>query len=394
MMEPIPVLMYHSVAPQITDWAFSGLSLEPDVFEDQISTLSSSGYTSVTLAELHDYVSGKGRLPPKAIVLTFDDGYVDNWVFAFPILRKHGFRATVFISTDFIDRRNVVRPTLDDVWQARCKREDLTWRGFLCEGELRRLLSSELVDIQAHSKTHTWYFISRRIVDFHHPGDRFPWLAWNERPDRKYLYMEEDQSQFVPFGSPVYEHAPSAIARRYFPDPAVGAKLAAYAQDRGGARFFERPDWRDRLRRFSDQIASGASGERVESQEERLTRLRDEIVLSKQELETIIGREVRFLCWPGGAYDKTSVEIAGEAGFAAWTLGSRTEVARMNLPGEDPAWIRRTAVVPRWTYRGREVCPVDGRFLKYMIEKYKGARLSGLRLKWYKAGRLLASYLR
>ena len=394
MAEPIPVLMYHSVAPELADWAFSLLSLDPGVFEDQISTLSSAGYTGVTLAELYDYVSGKGRLPPRAVVLTFDDGYVDSWVFAFPILRKYGFRATVFVSTDFIDRRNVVRPTLDDEWQGRCGREDLSWRGFLCEAEMKRLLSSDLIDIQAHCKTHTWYFVSRKIVDFHRPGDAFPWLAWNERPDRKYLYMEEDQSEFVPFGSPLYEHAPSTIAHRYFPDPDIARKLAAYVEDRGGGRFFERADWRDRLRRLSDEITPEASGERVESPEERVTRLREEIVLSKQELENTIGREVRFLCWPGGAYDKTAVEIAREAGFTAWTLAGAAGAGRKNLPGEDPAWIRRMAVTPRWTYRQREICPVDGRFLKYMIETYKGSRLSGLRLKWYKAGRLIASYLK
>jgi peptidoglycan/xylan/chitin deacetylase (PgdA/CDA1 family) len=393
MSEPVPVLMYHSVAPEMKDWVFRYLSLDPVVFEDQISALARSGYVPVFLSELHDYVSGKRRLPPKSIVLTFDDGYVDNWVFAFPILRKYGFKATIFVSTDFIDRRDTIRRTLDDVWQGRCKYEDLTWRGFLCESEMKSMLSSDLIDIQAHGKTHTWQFISARILDFHHPGDAYPWLAWNAAPERKYLYMEEDQSEIVPFGSPVYEHDKAIEARRYFPDPGVQRQLTHYVEQHGGTRFFTRPDWKDELMLLSSQIASQAPSYRTETESERLTRLKEEIALSKQELEEVIGRRTDFMCWPGGAYDQTALEIAAEAGFIAWTAGSRAG-SRRNLPGEDPQWIRRTAVVPWWSYRGREICPIDGSFLKHIINAYKGYAFSGMRLTLHKLGRLFAGRLR
>jgi peptidoglycan/xylan/chitin deacetylase (PgdA/CDA1 family) len=393
MTEPVPVLMYHSIAPEIEGWAFKYLSIHPDVFEDHIVTLKSAGYTGILLSDLFDFVSGKRRLPPKAVVLTFDDGYLDNWVFAFPILRKHGFKGTVFVSTDFIDRRAGTRANLDDVRQGRASAGDLEYRGFLRSDEVGRMLLSESMDVQGHCKTHTWYFTSPEIVDYHRPQDPYPWLAWNARPERKPLYLAEDQSGLVRLGSPVYAHEKAAIARRYFPDPSVESALADYVDGHGAERFFSNPGWRAELDRVSAGVFKEGLSDRYESDDERMTRLREEILLSKQELDNLTGRPVRFLCWPGGAYDDKAVAAAREAGYVAWTLGSRDRGPRKNVPGEDPAWISRTAVVPQWLYRGRTVCDIDGEFLKRVIESYKGFAFAGLRLKWLKIGRLIRSYL-
>ena len=392
MAEPIPVLMYHSIAPPIEGWAFSYLSIHPDVFEDQMSTLERAGYVPILLSDLFEYVAGRRRLPPKAIVLTFDDGYLDNWVFAFPILRRHGFKGTVFASTDFIDRRDATRPNLDDVREGRVKHDDLRWSGFLSAAEMRRMLLSDLMDIQGHCKTHTWYFTSPEIVDFHHPGDAYPWPAWNARPERKPLYLEEDQSGFLPLGAPVYAHARAAAARRYFPDPRVEQELGDYVEAHGGAGFFEKQGWRDDLEKVSAGILRQGLNDRYESEDERMTRLREEITLSKQELETLVDKKIDFLCWPGGAYDETAIEVARESAYLAWTLSSRDRGGKKNRPGEDPTWISRTAAVPWWYFKGRKVCTVDGEFLKRTIAAYKEFNLAGLSLKWFKLGRLLGSY--
>jgi peptidoglycan/xylan/chitin deacetylase (PgdA/CDA1 family) len=393
MAEAVPVLMYHSIAPEIEGWAYNYLSIKPVVFEDQVAALKDAGYVAVSLRELFEYVAAKRRLPPKAVVLTFDDGYLDNWVFAFPILRKYGFRGTVFVSTDFIDRRSETRPNLDDVWQGRATQADLEWRGFVGADEIKRMIVSEAMEIQGHCKTHTWYFTSPEIVDFHHPGDAYPWLAWNARPERKHLYLEEDQSGFVALGSPVYSHAKAMVARRFFPDPGVERTLGDYVEGHGGSGFFGKAGWREELGHVAAGVAGDSAGGRYESREERMTRLRDEILLSKQELTGLTGKPVDFLCWPGGAYDETALGIARDAGYVAWTLSSRDPGPKWNMPGEDPMWIRRTAAAPWWSYKGRRICAVDGEFLVRILEAYKGFALAGVRLKWLKVGRLLRSYL-
>ena len=392
MQEAIPVLMYHSVAPTIENWAFRHLSLDPAIFEDHLATLAHAGYRAVSLQDLYNYVSGKGRLPSKSLVLTFDDGYLDNWVFAYPILKKHGFSATIFVSTDFIDMRGLVRPTLEDVWRGGCGREALTYAGFLSVPEITAMLASGVIDIQAHCKTHTWYFTSGEIVDFHHPGDSYPWLAWNARPERKSLYLAEDQSRYVPFGSPVYTHEKSLTARRYFSDSMTQEHLVRWVSANGDIRFFDKPDWKEHLRREAERVPPGTGG-RYEDDRGRLLRLREEIGGSKRDLEDMLNKRVDFLCWPGGAYDETSVEIARDAGFLAWTLASRLAGARRNVPGEDPGWIRRLPVGPWWHWRGRKRAAVDGEFLRLLIEAYKAAPFSQFALKRYKLGKLLSSYV-
>ena len=391
MQEPIAVLMYHSVAPALKSWDFSYLSLPPALFEDHVATLKRAGYTSITLSQLYDYISGRIRLPHKSIAITFDDGYLDSWVFAFPVLKKYGFTGTVFISTDFIDRGADIRPNTDDVEDGRLGRDDLDWRGFLSPAEMRRMADSQVIDVQAHGKTHTWYFTSGEIVDFHRPGDGYPWLGWNARPDRKPMYLAEDQTDFVPLGSPVYSYAPALVARRYFPDPRVEAELAAAVRDLGGRAFFENREWRGILKERASALVTAGVNARLESDAERLTRLREEIVLAKRELSQVLGRPVEFLCWPNGEYDEDCVNLAREAGFKAWTLRSRERHVRRNLPGEDPRWIRRLDVSPWWYCRWRKVCHVDGGFLERQIADYKGFALSGFKLKWYKMEKFVES---
>jgi peptidoglycan/xylan/chitin deacetylase (PgdA/CDA1 family) len=393
MNEPVAVLMYHSVAPVMDDWVFKYLSIDPSLFDDHVATLKRKGYVPVSLQDLYDYVSGRTRLPPKAMVITFDDGYLDNWVFAFPILRKYGFKGTVFIPTDFIDRRDITRLNLQDVWQGKCSYGDLHYRGFLSVPEMKRMLVSEAMDIQGHCKTHTWYFASDRIVDFHHPGDGYPWLAWNARPDRKPHYMEEDQDSFVNLGTPVYDHGESLVVRKYFPDPRVESELCGFVESMGGRSFFQEPGWREIL---FDKAASARreAGGSHETEAERVSRLRSEIWLPREEMSNLLDRPVDYLCWPGGAYDDTCLDIARDSGYSSWMLRSRDRHMRKNVPGEDPSWTRRMDVSPAWYRHGREICALDGDFLEHLIARYKGFFMAGLRLKWYQAEKLVGSYFK
>lgn len=105
----LPILMYHylSAPPPDADVVRRDLSIAPDQFEAHLAYLRQAGYETISLGELADAAEGKITLPPKPIILTFDDGYRDNYENAFPILKKYGYKATFFIFTQPIDANNV-----------------------------------------------------------------------------------------------------------------------------------------------------------------------------------------------------------------------------------------------------------------------------------------------
>lgn len=97
----VPILTYHYIAnnPNPKDRARDYLSVPPDKFEAQMSYLAQNGYTPVTLDTLYGIFSGRASVAGKPVVLTFDDGYIDFYTIAFPILRRFNFHAVSFIPT-------------------------------------------------------------------------------------------------------------------------------------------------------------------------------------------------------------------------------------------------------------------------------------------------------
>lgn len=92
----LPILMYHHVSPQ------SGLvTISPGNFTAQMAWLASNGYHTTSCADLEGFLCGK-PLPEKSVMLSFDDGYLDNYVHAYPTLRQYGLHAVVFAVTDWI----------------------------------------------------------------------------------------------------------------------------------------------------------------------------------------------------------------------------------------------------------------------------------------------------
>jgi len=94
--DKIPILMYHKVSPYIHHGGI-GLRVTPDNFEEQMKYLYERGYRTITLDQLFDIWERRETPPPRTIILTLDDGYQDNYLFAFPILKKYGFTATIFL---------------------------------------------------------------------------------------------------------------------------------------------------------------------------------------------------------------------------------------------------------------------------------------------------------
>ncbi len=121
----VPVLMYHAVSDEC--WGYEELFVSPSSMDEQLKYLVDNGYDPIwfeDLAHLEDY--------DKPVILTFDDGYEDNYLELFPLLEKYNVKATIFvIGQDYVGIEHKMNET-----------------------QIRELSDSGLVSIQSHSYTH------------------------------------------------------------------------------------------------------------------------------------------------------------------------------------------------------------------------------------------------
>ena len=96
--QAVPVLTYH----RFGDNCDSPLCMPAEVFEAQLGYLKKNGYHSVTPEEMLDFLQYRRALPKKSVWITMDDGYRSTYQVAYPLLKKYGFTATLFIYTDFV----------------------------------------------------------------------------------------------------------------------------------------------------------------------------------------------------------------------------------------------------------------------------------------------------
>lgn len=131
----VPILLYHYVE-YVTDKKDSirqSLNIQPNIFEAQVKTLRDNGYTFMTAKELGEVIDGKRDMPPKPVLLTFDDGHYDLDTVILPILKKYHAKATAYIIPGFIDNPD-----------------------FLTKAQLQDVVRSQLVDIGAHTVHHAY----------------------------------------------------------------------------------------------------------------------------------------------------------------------------------------------------------------------------------------------
>ena len=125
----VPILMYHS----ISDKENSSLHVSPESFQKQMAFLKRKRYSVISLDELVTGIREGKKFPSKTVVITFDDGYRDNYLDAFPVLSKYDFPATIFLVTGYVGKKN----------------EYLTW-------DQVRLMQKHDIDFGGHTRNNTY----------------------------------------------------------------------------------------------------------------------------------------------------------------------------------------------------------------------------------------------
>ncbi len=137
--------MYHMIREPVQGAKFNSLRVSPKNFEKQIRYLSGSGWRFFTMAEL---INSKQNFPEKSVVITFDDGYEDNFTSALPILKKYNAKATIYLVVDRHNRE----------WSSKRKKKnnnnELMREPKLQDHQVAELIQSGLIEIGSHTLTH------------------------------------------------------------------------------------------------------------------------------------------------------------------------------------------------------------------------------------------------
>lgn len=127
--------MYHSVGDNNNLF-----TVKPDDFEKQMTYLSENKFNVISLSSLLDLLVSKKIMPPKTIVITFDDGYEDNFSVAFPIFKKYNLHASIFLITGMIGVERTPRGG--------------TNIKMLSLDQIKKMQSSGLLDFYPHTENH------------------------------------------------------------------------------------------------------------------------------------------------------------------------------------------------------------------------------------------------
>lgn len=129
----IPVLLYHDLQHEYEPHR-AVITVTPERFDEHISALLNNGYTPVSFEDVYNASLGNYTLPAKPVIVSFDDGYLTNYTYAFPIIQKYGIKSTIFVVTETVGQ-TVGNP-------------HFTWE------QAKTMQKSGLVSIQSHTFSH------------------------------------------------------------------------------------------------------------------------------------------------------------------------------------------------------------------------------------------------
>jgi len=127
----LPIIMYHSI--DYTADKKNKIIIPPEIFARQMKFLRDFKYNVITLDEAVAYIKNRKRPPARTVAITFDDGYENNYKYAYPILMQYKIPATIFVIVDSIGTK-----------------------GFVTWDQIREMDRSGIVSIESHTMSHPW----------------------------------------------------------------------------------------------------------------------------------------------------------------------------------------------------------------------------------------------
>jgi peptidoglycan/xylan/chitin deacetylase (PgdA/CDA1 family) len=280
----IPVFVFHG--------------LEPESFGRKLGYLADNGYETLSSAEYLAVLIGARPAPPRAVVLTFDDGRGSLWTVGQPLLERFGMKGIVFVVPGRVPHRSDPRaPGDDDTF--------LSWE------KIKALARKGRLEFQSHTQRHARIHTAAQVVGFLTP-EMQKGYATMDVP----LIGESGADLLapdVPLGTPLLRSEPrTSEAMRFHEEPEIRRDCVRLVADEGGPAFFSRPGWE---RRLWDLVRGRPVEGRTETAAEREDAIRFELTESRRDLEERTPGAVVHLCYPWHASGPTARRLAREAGY-------------------------------------------------------------------------------
>jgi hypothetical protein len=314
----LPVFHFHDVTRE---------ELEP-----KLRHLADNGYRSVTSEDIAAYVRRDTPLPPRAVGLCFDDAWKSLATVAAPLLSQYGLRAITYA----IPARMTEAGENDSPF--------VTWN------ELEALQASGVIDVQSHTDSHARIFASCDVEDFVQPGyEATPLLNRPQRvapPARAFVTPAD-------LGAPIYGmRSRMSDGRRALVPAAVHEACVNFVAREGGAAFFARPDWRNRL----NGLVASANLPEFESEDQQLGAIEDELARSRSILNARLKTQtVSHICLPWGISGARTEAMLKRTGYQT-AFANRLPGQHAVHAGDDPYWLKRLPnhYITRLPGRGRQ----------------------------------------
>lgn len=304
----VPIFLYHQVN------RYSNIS--PEIFEEHLKILKNKGMKTLTISEFYE-----NKVLKNTCLLTFDDGYYDNYKVVFPLLKKYNMKATIFLNTLYIkDKRECEVESLPNYQVNYTAMEQFIQCGdakndqYMSWEEIKEMKNSGLVDFQAHSHKHTAIFVNDRLEGV---------LKGNEK-DITDLYLYEEICEGYPKFRKRGEYASKAIIidREFFK---VFKKF--YEKNLKGKSEKE-------IIKVGQKFVDNNKKQyfHYETEEEFGDRITEDFQTNKKLIEEKIQGEVQFFCWPWGHRNKNTIKLLKTLGIKGFvTTKKGTNYVNPNL---------------------------------------------------------------
>jgi hypothetical protein len=284
----LPVFHFHDVTPAY---------LEP-----YLRYLAENQYRTVVSDDIHHMLKTGVHTGPRTVALCFDDAWASIWTVVYPMLRQYNLTAITYAIPARVPDAAAPRPLPSAASSSADGPPHATWP------ELQELLSSGVVDVQAHTLTHAMIFCDNRPAGFVTPAYAPPALAeplLNDAAPPEFLSAAD-------LGAPIYPcRSRCSDASRFYPDPNGIAACRAYVTDNGGADYCKRLEWEKPL--YDIMRRAGGRWETAEETQRAIVR---EVADAREILNARLKTDtVRHLCFPWAVAGRIAEASARRAGY-------------------------------------------------------------------------------